>query len=671
MARLDAAIAVAIGAALAVVYACLIQFNTTYDGAFFVKYALAPNEYFYAAHMIWGPWLRWALATGGALGFDPRVSGSLQAGLAMAAAMGLLYAAMRRCGAGRGWSALFTLLMALNGTTLENATSIELYGLSLAAVLLSLHAFLSEARRPTRGGAGWLLAANVFVVWAHVGFAFWVLSQYVALALAERKVRRGVLRFAQGFGVLAALFGALWASQGIGLKVYGAYDFMYGKFYQPQSILAHAGHFLLAPATWFQAFAGLAIFPAVTGWLLERRRVPALALHGALVSLLFFGFYHAWNVDLGTFYLPVMVVWAIFAALGAQAVFRSGDGRVQGALGLGALLTVALLVLPYKGHREGIFWIYGHPSFVLSGLCFYALAVAQWRVAGRLTAPRASGGAGRRRAALAWGVAALAVTVFCYLPRHLWLLQPDEYHDYIEAVRQLTRGGDARLARLIATNQTDRLELETGVVSCSFVAIGTKASEGTGYDQNPVSEWIRETGRPTQPLRVWMDASALPTARIFWDRGILEDIPLAALDFRPVTVGRHDFVEIRFKDPAEARRYWRRLDPYPVEDWGGQPVMWTRPSYEEKIARGGRWLEVKYHVGHKKIGRRRPVRVEMSIDGAVVYAAQHRRKKTVTARLKVPESAGKEITLAIKVTPGWRAREGRDLGVGLYPLKWP
>lgn len=659
----------AIAAALAAAYALLIQFNYTYDGAFFTKYALQPNNYFYATHPIFGPWLRLAMAVGGALGLDPRIAGSMQSVLTMAAAMALLFVAMRRCGVARGWSALFTILMALNATTLDNATSVELYGLSMAAVMLSLNAFLSEARRPTRGGAWWLLAANVFVVWAHVGFSFWVLSEYVALAIVERRVWRGVLRFAQGFGVLAGLYAAMWASIAVGFKAYGVYDYMYETFYQPQSLLSHAGNFVLAPATWFQAFAGLAIFPAVTGWLLDRRRMPALALHVALVSVLFFGFYHAWNVDWGTFYLPLMAVWAIFAALGAQAVFRGGDGKSQWALGLIVLPIAALLVRPYQGRLEGSFWIYGHPSQALSGVLFYAFAAAQWHMAARLSAGTVSR-VGRNRAGLAWAAAALAVTLACYLPRPLWLLQPDEFHDYLVEVRGLAGGRDVSRERLITSRQADRIELETGVKACSYPLIGAKPSEGIPYDQNPAWEWIRDTARSSEPLHVWMDAAILPTARILWNRGILEDIPMELLSFRPVAVGRHAFLEITFKDAEEARRHWLRLDPYPVENWGGRPVEWTRPGYECRVARGGDSLEVKYYVGHKRIGRKRPVRVEIFINGELVHSARHVRKETVAARLKVPESAGKEITLAIKVTPGWRAREGRDLGVGLYPLQW-
>lgn len=669
LARRDAALAIAIGAALAAAYALLIQFNYTYDGAFYTKCALQPNDYFLAAHMIFGPWLKLAMTVGGALGIDPRIAGSLQSVLTMAATMALLFIAMRRCGVARAWGALFTILMALNAATLDNATSVELYGFSMAAVMLSLNAFLSESRRPTRGGAWRLIAANVFVVWAHVGFSFWVLGGYVALAIAERRFWRGMQRFAQGFGVLAALYGAMWASTVIGLKVYGAYDYMYAKFYQQQSILSHAVSFVLAPATWFQAFGGLAIFPAVTGWLLERRRMPALALHGALTSVLFFGFYHAWNVDWGTFYMPIMAVWAIFAALGAQAVFRGGDKRVQWALGLLALLIAAFLIRPYQGHRHESFWVYGHPSFALSGVLFYACVVAQWHVAAKLSAGTASRLV-RNRAGLAWAAAALAITLFCYLPRQLWLLRPDEFHDYSDEVRNLMRGRDILRERLISSRQSDRIELDTGVKACSYELIGSKPSEGILYDQNPVSEWIRDTVRPSDPLHVWMDAAILPTAQMLWNRGILEDIPVDLLSFRPVTVGKHTFVEIAFKDADEARRYALRLDPYPAEDWGGVPVEWTRPSYEQKVAREGDSLDVKYFVGHKRIGPTHPVRVEIFIDGALVHSSRHEHQGASTAKLRVPETAGKKFTLAIKVKPGYRAREGRDLGVGLYPPRW-
>lgn len=665
----DAALALAIAAVLALVYALLIQASYTWDGAFLTKNALKPNEYFYATHLIFGPWLKLTMSVGAGLKLDPRVAGSVQSALTMAGTMALLFIAMRRCGVARGWAALFTLLVALNAPSLENATTVELYGLAMIAVMLSLHAFLSEARRPGRGGAWWLIAANIFVVWVQVGFAFWVLSQYVALAIHERNARRAVFRFAQGFCVLAGMLGGVWASRAIGLKEYGAYDYMVSTFYQTQSLGSHALNFVLAPATWFQAFAGLAVFPAITGWLIERRRLSALAIHAALASILFFGFYHAWNVDWATFYMPLIVVWAIFAALGAQAALRSPDKRIHWTLAVMALTAAIFLIRPYQGRLVGLHWLYADPSFTLSGILFYAFALAQWRIAKRLSDVSDSQPI-HPRVALAIGAAALAITLYAYLPRQLWLLQNDDGSEYVAAVRELLDGRDVSRERLITTFHPDRIEIETGLQACSWKMIGSRPSDGMLYDQNPISEWIRDTGRPTDPLRVWIDAAVVPNAETYWNRGILEDIPIDLLSFRPVTIGKFTFMEIAFKDPSEARRHGLRLDAYPEENWAGQPVAWTRPNHEAKVARQGEWLEVEYYIGHKSIGPGRPVRVDISINDWLAHSSRHVANGGSVAKVRVPESAGKQFRLGIKVSPGHRAAEGRDLGIGLYPLRW-
>ena len=130
------------------------------------------------------------------------------------------------------------------------------------------------------------------------------------------------------------------------------------------------------------------------------------------------------------------------------------------------------------------------------------------------------------------------------------------------------------------------------------------------------------------------------------------------------------FYQIVFRESNEARRYGLRLDPYPEENWGGVPVEWTRPEYEQRIECRGDLLELKYWIGHLESIPSRHVRVDIMIDGEPVYTHRHDRNETGLARLELPNPSGRSFVLGIRVTPGWRAKEGRNLGIGLYPLKW-
>ncbi|MEN6627048.1 MAG: hypothetical protein ABFD69_12555 [Candidatus Sumerlaeia bacterium] len=673
----DAAWAAGLAALLAVAYASLIQFNLTWDGAFFVREELGAVRDPIETHLLFGPWLRLWLVAGAWLHLEPRVAGSLQSAVTMACAMGLFFLALRRCGTGRGWAAVFTLLMGCNAPVIENATTVEVYAPAVLAVMLSLHAFLGEAASPGRRGAIRLIAACILVAFCHAGYCFWILSAYLALGLYERRPARFALRMAQGAVVVLALVAVKYAAARAGVDTANSVESMYRKFYLKQSVWMHAVNIAMAPADSIQAFAGLAIFPAVLGWRVARRRLGALAIHAVLSLILFIAFFHAWNIDFGNFYLPVMMPLGIFAALGCEAAFRNPARAPRWPLGVLAMLTVVLVILPFQDFRF-IGWIAGGQYRLWLGVMFYILVAAQWILAGRLE--RSAGAAGRRPGIPAMaGVSTvlLAVTLFCYLPMPLERLKPDQARDYSVAVKALMRGRDLSRQRLITGFFSCRVELETGITACSASWIGKRGSEVPQYDQHPASEWIRDTARGTDPLQVWIDAGALAEARKLWNRGLMADIPIDLLEFRPVAVecdvpgeSLKNFYEIKFKDPAEARRHGLRLDPYPAEDWGGTPVTWTRPRCEQTLRRQGEWLEFKYWVGHDDLGTTRPVRVEIFLNGAPVYTRRHDRDKLGEPRLRVPAALGPEITLAIRVTPARRAKEGRDLGVGLYPFKW-
>ncbi|MEN6627050.1 MAG: hypothetical protein ABFD69_12565 [Candidatus Sumerlaeia bacterium] len=672
----DWVLAFALMAVLVLVYIPFIQINLTWDGAFFIHEELKPVRHGIATHFLFGPWLRSCLLLGARFGIEPRIAGSIQSLVTMVAAMGLFYVAMRRCGIGRPWAAAYTLLMGCNAPALENATTVEVYGVAMLAVMLSLHGFLNEARSPNFRGSAWLLAANILVAWVHVGFCFWVLGLYLALGLSERFVSRFMLRLGQGLLVLLVLMGTKYQAKIVHLDLVFNYRYMYHTFYHFQPCAQHLVNALLAPLDSIQAFAGLSIFPAVVGWRVMRGRLTALSLHAVVTSLLFVGFFHAWNTDFGVFYMPVMILWGIFAAHGCEAAFRSGDRAVQISLLALACFAVACAILPFQDFRFVDNWIHGTPNRLWLGALFYGFLIAQWLVAGRIlnreAAPRPVG------PALAFTAAgmALAASVFCFLPRPLFYLRADETHEYTMAVRSLMRGRDLGHERLITAFQVERVEFETGVKACASTSLGHDFSDGVLFDQNLASEWIRDGGYGENELHVWIDARALEDGAKYWKLGILNDIPIESLEFEPVAVdcevkaSLRAFYRIRFTDMVEARRYAFRLDPYPPEEAGDTRITRIRPNYEQAMRREGEWLELNYLVEHPEVGPLRPVGVEFFLNGAAAGSRRHVQREAGAVRLRVPESCGPDFALGIRVTPGWRAADGRELGVALLPAQW-
>lgn len=530
---IDAAVAAGLALVLGVVYAALIQLNLTYDGAFFAYEELQPVRHHLAPHLIFGPWLRGVLWVGNGFAISPRVAGSLQSAGTMALAIALFYMALRRCAVSRPWGVLFSPLMGLNAPWIENATSVECYGVTMFAVMLSLHAFLSETRSPSARGAIFLLIANMLVVWAHIGFSFWVLSVYIALGIREGSGPRILTRLAQGFAVLAALMATEWIANQFGSKASSEYDFMLTRFFRPQTLLSHLLNALIAPSESIQAFAGLALVPAALGLRLAWRRHRALALHTLVATLLFVAFYHAWRIDWGTFYLPAIVLLGIFAAIGCEAVFTGGGRSAQIILVIIALVTAAFIMLPYQDYSFIPRWINGWERRAPIAVLFYISVAAQWRLGTKLS--KAETRQPHReitRASIIFACVAIALTLLCYLPRPIELLKPDEMHHYAAAVRKLAATQKPGTMRLITCFQPRRVELDTGVKSCSSNEIGIKADEQKRYGPNRAAEWIRAANS----LDVWIDSAAMLEARTLWPRGALKEIPIDSLSFEPVTI---------------------------------------------------------------------------------------------------------------------------------------
>ncbi|MCE5230613.1 hypothetical protein LLG95_13615 [bacterium] len=362
-----------IGAGMLVVYYALRQANLTYDGAAFITwFSNYPDVH--PQHPLFGYYFHLCMKLGEALRLTHAQVGNLQSALTAAAAVGLYYGWLRRLNISQSTATLFTFILAFAGTVLEIATTVELYGIALLTVMISLHAWLGELRKPNAPGALALFVSCWLIVMFHVGWALWVLVLYLSLAWSERAHRlRATGRIAEGAAIAMAL--VLWF---ILTNQFGARGMLYQKTFYSIYVPGSGNLFSLLKPFWtffigFVVNGGLLLFPAVAGAFRRRREMPGLFaafVFGTLIFLVCFGF---WPADRGEFYLPLALLWGCFAARAVEDYSRDKDFVLE--FGLAAAIYAAAIFASI--------WI-KQPHFVAFLFWIYAAASVRlgWRASG-------------------------------------------------------------------------------------------------------------------------------------------------------------------------------------------------------------------------------------------------------------------------------------------------
>lgn len=109
---------------------------------------------------------------------------------------------------------------------------------------------------------------------------------------------------------------------------------------------------------------------------------------------------------------------------------------------------------------------------------------------------------------------------------------------------------------------------------------------------------------------------------------------------------------------------------YRAESWGGRRVHWTDRRVEIGIEPESGTLVVTYHLSHPDIGPRRPVAVDVKLNGQLVSHVAHEKAGFAAVAVKVPPGMRESMRLELAIDRTWKLRDGREVAVGLYPIEW-
>jgi lysophospholipase L1-like esterase len=117
---------------------------------------------------------------------------------------------------------------------------------------------------------------------------------------------------------------------------------------------------------------------------------------------------------------------------------------------------------------------------------------------------------------------------------------------------------------------------------------------------------------------------------------------------------------------------------HPTQTLNGARINWTVGLAHFQFVPGGKTLLVTYHVRHKGMSARKPVKVNLRVDGAVMpgIPINFIRKQFIytspgvyTEALEIGHLGGYPLDFSIEVKPMWRkSPKSRWLGVALHPL---
>lgn len=111
---------------------------------------------------------------------------------------------------------------------------------------------------------------------------------------------------------------------------------------------------------------------------------------------------------------------------------------------------------------------------------------------------------------------------------------------------------------------------------------------------------------------------------------------------------------------------------YVKEDWGGVEVRWTEGSAQMLIRNGAAHFFFRYWVGHPDISIQNPVQVRLRIGSSPPISETHTERGFYTQRVDNPGDRSAAPTLQIEVDRTFSENEGqgRELGIGVYPIEY-
>lgn len=500
----DGLIASALGLAFLLAYLLLRHGTMAYDSVMFSWFAWHRWLNLTPQHPLYIPILSFAIRLGAACGLEVQTSGICLSSTSMAAAVASFYLVLRQWRVDRGVAALYASLLGLSAAALDNGTQTELYGPAFLIVVLSFWAFSRELRHPSRLGSLLLWAANAAVFAMHLGYAPWVLSLYLALMVHEwRSLRaRSLWRLAQGMAVAAAPLLLM------SLLAYPPPDWnnqltFFNSYWRPLQGWAVLLRLLAAPVTDFASHAGFVIFPGIFGLACHARRSPALAMHALLASALFLLPYSFWVVDRGAFYMPLLPLWGLFAALGLQTLARAAT-RSLNQLTVVGVVTWGLIMFAYQAPTLPFASEWSRTA-VVSGtvfINFYTLVVVLawegWRFRKAVPAPAAT----TRRFLILFAASSLALTLAAYLPLALSMRKVDGYPAMRRAAMELkTLDPPERKLLVLTTLNPERIEFDTGLHTAH-------------PEKSEVIGWLRASRDPKSGMAIWTDNSEPTTFQL-------------------------------------------------------------------------------------------------------------------------------------------------------------
>jgi len=649
-------------------FLALTQRNPTYDGAAFLAAFDESPRPSLAHHPLFGYLLWGFISVGRVLGVGVILSGQIFAAVFGGLSIALFHLLLRRHGIAQFGAVTYALLLALNMTVLENATSVELYTPALAAIVLSLHALRSVVLSPGARSTLLLLVSCLLVTLLHLGFSLWVFALFVALAITSGDWKNALQWIMRGAMVLAALVLWLFADGhlvGEGLEKQSEF---FGAHGQLEDFPSALWYLFVRPLLYFGRYAGLILFPATLGLvILYRERRVEFWLAG-LAGVIFWGVFSFWACDFGSFFAPLLPILGLGAAMALEAVLKRW-GRQSGACLLSGLFIYAYLFMFLPMHYSDAaepeallvilttaFWIAG---CVIAGF-------AHW-ISTRSDINPESPVAHPRRLQWAFGASAIVLSLLAYGPRMIELKQPDSATLLLEEFA----GFASPRVRLVTHLPKFRPEVQTDRETLSAVE-GWDSWEAMARNRKLLTQWVRET-------------AAIPDRKLYLDHRMYQqrdfvfgdattgnrtEIAMDRLTFTLIKTPSQPFYEVGFADESDREIVGRGLDLFDAESWDGVAVRWTRQAALVKFRPEGRYLRIKYWIGHPDVTPENTVGVRIYLDDALKWETTHIAKDAYTTTIDLGEGAASAHQLRMEFNRTWIAPDGRELGAGLYPLEF-